>query len=193
MKKCFFAKFFLCLNENAYTHLIMYNIVRYESVFFNQISYRKLCVWIAHVRIQILKNVRHVGMMDSRLLTQHYTLLIIFELSERVGRRHNSTEMRWNRGGGRWSKKRKMGEWRQKRRPQITTINHQAVKIFKCCDGLLLAAAWYLCVCLHVCLLCFAYPELHSPPHCLRLSLNWQHWTTTVEKSTSSAGSWQVC
>lgn len=46
-----------------------------------------------------------------------------------------------------------MGEWRQKRRvrkPQITTINHQAVNIFTCYDGLLLAEAWEMCVCVCV-------------------------------------------
>lgn len=116
--------------------------------------YLKLSVW---VWIQILKNVRLVGMTDSRLLTQHYTLLIIFALSERGGRR-GATAQRWDgaeeeedgerRGRG--------GEWRQQRRvrkPQITTINHQAVNIFTCYDGLLLAAAWDLCVCIG-CILC---------------------------------------
>lgn len=98
----------------------------------------------------------------------------------------NSPKMRRSGGGGRWRKKRKRGEWRQQRRvrkPQITTINHQAVNIFTCYDGLLLAAAWdlcvcigcILCVCVYVCLLCLAHPELLSLSHCLRLSLNWRH------------------
>lgn len=116
-------------------------------------------------------------MMDNGLLTQHYTLLIT--LSAKGWKRSNSTKMRRSRGGGRWRKKRK-GEWRQKRRvrkPQITIINHQAVNIFTCYDGLLLAAAWDVCVqgIFCACLLCLAHPELLSLSYCLRLSLNWQH------------------
>lgn len=63
-----------------------------------------------------------------------------------------------------------MGEWRQKRRvrkPQITTINHQAVNIFTCYDGLLLAEAWEcVCVCVSV------HLKLLPLSRCLRLSLN---------------------
>lgn len=64
-----------------------------------------------------------------------------------------------------------MGEWRQKRRvrkPQITTINHQAVNIFTCYDGLLLAEAWEMCVCVCACV----QLQLLPLSRCLRLSLN---------------------
>lgn len=66
----------------------------------------------------------------------HYILLIIFTFSELGG---GCTKMKRRKGddeegedeerGGRG------GEWRQRRRvrkPQITTINHQAVNIFTC-------------------------------------------------------------
>lgn len=68
------------------------------------------------------------------------------------------------------------GERRQQRRvrkPQITTINHQAVNIFTCYDGLLLAAAWDLCArvsvfcvsafCVYACSPRLSNPELLSP------------------------------
>lgn len=116
---------------------------------------------------------------------------IVWERGEGGGcSRWGTTAHRWDgaeeeedeerRGRGR--------EWRQKRRvrkPQITTINHQAVNIFTCWDALLLAAAWdlcvyrlYFCVCMYVCvcLFCVAQPGLLSLlSHCLRLSLNWRH------------------
>lgn len=84
-----------------------------------------------------MKNVRHAGMMDSRPLTQHYTLLIMFTLSESVGgeKGSNSTQMRREQRRRKTKKEEEGGECRQKRRvrkPQITTINHQAVNIFTC-------------------------------------------------------------
>lgn len=67
-------------------------------------------------------------------------------------------------------KRRRGGEWKQKRRvrkPQITTINHQAVNIFTCYDGLLLAAARDLCVFVYwvyfVCV-CSVLPILNFSP-----------------------------
>lgn len=64
------------------------------------------------------------------------------------------------------------GGWRRQqrrvRKPQITTINHQAVNIFTCYDGLLLAAAWDLCArvsafCVYACSPRLSHPELLSP------------------------------
>lgn len=77
----------------------------------------------------------NAGVMDRRLFMQHYILLIIFTFSELGGvakmrrRRGDDEEGEDEERGGRG------GEWRQRRRvrkPQITTINHQAVNIFTC-------------------------------------------------------------
>lgn len=76
------------------------------------------------------------GMIDSRPLTQHYTLLIMFTLSESGGegeQQHKDETARRRRRRKMKKEEEEGGEWRQKRRvrwPQITTINHQAVNIF---------------------------------------------------------------
>lgn len=126
--------------------------------------------------------------MDSRLLTQHYTLLIIFTLSERGG--GNSTKMRREHGRRKTKREEEEGgerrQWRRVRKPQITTINHQAVNIFHML-GLPVIGSSQGSV--RVCTVCFVHMRVQcvcvfapscpagrrSLSHCLRLAVNWRH------------------
>lgn len=83
------------------------------------------------------------------------------------------------RSRGRRKRRKRGRQKRRVRKPQITTINHQAVNVFTCSDGPLLASAWDLCVCIsHVCMCARSVlpsPDFSSLSRCLRLSLNWRH------------------
>lgn len=94
--------------------------------------------------------------MEIGPFVQHYTTLII---------------LGWGGGGvsktGMKLEVKKVGErkWRQQkgvRKPQITTINHEAVTIFTCSNCLSLAAARDLSVYVCVFFLCLARRRLRS-------------------------------
>lgn len=91
------------------------------------VRYLKFSVWGAHLWIQALKGVGRVRMMDSRLLTPHYTLLIIFALYGRGGRKGSTSPKKRQSGGGGggwWRKERGWGRAEATEEGSKATNNH---------------------------------------------------------------------